>query len=403
MKNQISPLKIALMTGGIDKHYASGLSQSLAAAGIAVDVIGNDEMRESPGAANLKFLALYATPQRYGTIARKLLAFIWVYVRLMHYAATSSAPIIHILWGYKFKLFDRTLLLIYYKLLGKRIVFTAHNVNAAERDGADSFLNRVSLRTQYRLVDHIFVHTEKMKDQLVETFGVNEGKITIIPFGTYDMVPQTTLTPAEAKLRLGLRNSDRTILFFGRIAPYKGIDLLVNAFEKIAREDSRYRLVIAGEAMKEAEQQWQKVQRVIEQSPIREQVIQHIRFVPDDEIELFLKGADVLALPYTEIFQSGVLFMAYSFGLPVIATDVGSLPHDIVTGKTGYICRAGDPVDLAKTIETYFSSELYQDLDAQRVHIKNAIQLSHSWDIAAGKTCDVYTQLSSTKDLQYST
>ena len=217
------------------------------------------------------------------------------------------------------------------------------------------------------------------------------------------MVPQTLLTPAEAKLRLGLRHSDRTILFFGRIAPYKGIDLLVNAFEKIAAEDSRYRLVIAGEAMKESEQQWQTVQRAIEQSPIREQVIQHIRFVPDDEIELFLKAADVLALPYTEIFQSGVLFMAYSFGLPVVATNVGSLPRDIVTGKTGFICRAGDPVDLAKAIETYFSSELYQNLNEQRVHIKNAIQLSHSWDIAASKTCDVYAQLSSTKDFQYST
>ena len=141
-----------------------------------MDVICNNEMCESPGAAHLNFLALYATPQRYGTIAKKLMAFLWVYVRLMHYAATSSVPIIHILWGYKFELFDRTLLLIYYKLLGKRIVFTAHNVNAAERDGADSALNRLSLRTQYRLVDHIFVHTEKMKDQLVETFGVNEER-----------------------------------------------------------------------------------------------------------------------------------------------------------------------------------------------------------------------------------
>ncbi len=403
MKNQSSSLKIALMTGGIDKHYASGLSRSLASAGIVVDLICNYEMLESPGVANLNFVPLYANPQRYGTIAKKLIAFISVYIRLMHYVATSPAPIIHILWGYKFKFFDRTFLLLYYKLLGKRIAFTAHNVNAAERDGADSVLNRLSLRAQYRLVDRIFVHTEKMKAQLVEAFGVGEEKITTIPFGTYDMVPQTTMTPVQAKQRLGLRDSDRAILFFGRIAPYKGIDLLVKAFEKIALGDSRYRLLIAGEAMKESEEQWQKVQREIEQSPIRAQVIQHIRFVPDDEIELFLKGADVLVLPYTEIFQSGVLFMAYSFGLPVVATDVGSLPHDIVSGKTGFVCRVGDPVDLAKAIETYFSSELYQNLDERRAQIKNAVQLSHSWDIAAGKTCDVYAQLTSMKDLQYST
>ena len=78
-----------------------------------------------------------------------------------------------------------------------------------------------------------------MKDQLVETFGVREEKITIIPFGTYDMVPQSTLTSAEAKQRLGLQDPNRTILFFGRITPYKGVDLLVDAFTRTRSSGSR--------------------------------------------------------------------------------------------------------------------------------------------------------------------
>ena len=71
----------------------------------------------------------------------------------------AQPKIFHILWNNKFEFFDRTLLMLYYKLLGKKIVFTAHNVNIRKRDGNDSWLNRFSLKIQYQLVDHIFVHT----------------------------------------------------------------------------------------------------------------------------------------------------------------------------------------------------------------------------------------------------
>ena len=405
MNQRVPPCTVALLTGGIDNHYACGLGRSLAISGISVDVVCNTdldtyEMRNTP---NLRLTTLYGKPSGHQTTSQKLLAYALVYLRLIHHAATSSARIVHILWNYKVPVFDRTVLLIYYKVIGKQVVFTAHNINAAERDGVDSFVNRLSLRLQYRLVDHIFVHTEKMKDQLVETFGVRDKKITIIPFGTYDMVPQSALTSAEAKQRLGLSASDRAILFFGRIAPYKGIDLLVEAFERIALQDKSYSLIVAGEPMKEAVQQWADLQQIIEQSPVRQQVRQYTRFIGDNEIELYFKAADVLVLPYTQIFQSGVLFMAYSFGLPVIASDVGSFGQDIIGGVTGFVCKRGDPVDLSKVIEMYFSSELYRMLDERRAGIQKFIHERHSWDIVAAKTSDVYAGLMGYKQLQYST
>lgn len=405
MNKRIPPCMVTLFTGGIDNHYACGLGKSLAMSGITVDVICNTDMdtHEMRNTANLRLITLYDKPPRRQSIGRKLLMYARVYLRLIRYAATSSARIVHILWHYKLTAFDRTLLLIYYKALGKQVVFTAHNINAGERDGFDSLSNRLSLRIQYHLVDHIFVHTGKMKHQLVETFGIQEKKITVIPFGMYDMVPQSTLTSAEAKQRLGLCSSNRTILFFGRIAPYKGIDLLVDAFGRLALQNKSYRLIIAGEPMKESEQQWAHLQQVIEQSPMRQQVCQHTRFIDDNEIELYFKAADVLVLPYTQIFQSGVLFMAYSFGLPVIATDVGSFGGDIIAGVTGFVCKPGDPVDLSKVIETYFSSELFRMLDERRAGIQKLFHESHSWGVAAGKTSDVYAELMGHKQLQYST
>jgi glycosyltransferase involved in cell wall biosynthesis len=396
---------VTLLTGGIDKHYACGLGKSLAMSGITVDMICSTDMDtyEMRNIPNLRLVTLYDKSRRDQSVTRKLLMYARVYLRLMRYATTSPARIVHILWNYKFTVFDRTFLLFYYKLLGKQVVLTAHNINAAERDGFDSLLNRLSLRIQYRVVDHIFVHTEKMRKQLVETFGAREKKITVIPFGMYDMVPQSTLTSADAKQRLGLSDSDRTILFFGRIAPYKGIDLLVDAFGRIALQDKSYRLVIAGEPMKESEQQWAHLQQIIEQSPIRQQVCQHTRFIGDDEIELYFKAADVLVLPYTQIFQSGVLFMAYSFGLPVIATDVGSFGRDIIAGVTGFVCKPGNPVDLSQVIEMYFSSDLFRKSDERRTTIQKLIHESHSWDVAAGKTSNVYAELMGYSQLEYGT
>lgn len=402
MKNRISPLRIALLTGGIDKHYASGLSRSLASAGIVVDVICNAEMStgEMRETANLNLLTFYPSLSHDQNRFRKLMAIVGVYARILHYAAVSSAPIIHILWNYKFRLFDRTLLLIYCKLLGKELVFTAHNVNKGTRDGSDSILNRLSLRIQYHLVDHILVHTPKMKDQLVQLFGVREEKITIVPFGVYDMVPQSRLTNEEARRRLGLHDSDRTILFFGHIAPYKGIELLIDAFARIAPQDQDYRLVIAGGPMKESEQKWRQVQGVIERSSMRDQVVQHDHFINDDEIELYFKAADVLVLPYTHIYQSGVLFMSYTFGLPVIATDIGSFSRDIIEGFTGYLCRPNDPIDLARVIENFFSSELFRTIEEQRDKIRDFVHGRNSWEIAAEKTRDVYRQILGFKGLE---
>ncbi|MBK8185454.1 MAG: glycosyltransferase [Candidatus Competibacteraceae bacterium] len=85
-------------------------------------------------------------------------------------------------------------------------------------------------------------------------------------------------------------------------------------------------------------------------------VVKRINFIPDDEVEIFFKSADVLILPYKAIFQSGLQFLAYGFGLPVIATDIGSFREDIIEGKTGMICRSEDADDLADKIHAFFAA-----------------------------------------------
>ena len=87
----------------------------------------------------------------------------------------------------------------------------------------------------------------------------------------------------------------------------------------------------------------------------------------------------MVVIPYVEIFQTGVPFLSYSFGLPVIATDVGSLRDDIVEGETGFLCRPKNSPDLARTIRRYFASDLYQNLETRRTQIRQFANERHSW------------------------
>jgi glycosyltransferase involved in cell wall biosynthesis len=206
-------------------------------------------------------------------------------------------------------------------------------------------------------------------------------------------VPDTDLTPGQAKQRLGIKDTEKTILFFGNIGPYKGLEFLVAAFQRLASEHADYRLIIAGKLRGGAEKYWEDIRSAIGRDVNGGRVIQRIEFIPDEETELYFKAADVLALPYTQIYQSGVLFLGYSFGLPVIAADVGSLGEGVVEGRTGFLCRPRDPGELAHAIATYFESDLFKELNGRREEIRAYAKARHSWDVVGETTRIVYEKL----------
>lgn len=386
--------RIALLTGGGDKHYAFGLASALTTKNVFIDFIGSDHLASPTLDSNprINFLNLRGDQNLNASLIKKVGRIALYYSRLLWFGATARAPVFHILWNNKWEFFDRTGLLLYYKLFRRRLVFTAHNVNAAKRDCVDNWINRSTLYVQYHLVDHIFVHTHKMKAELVSDFGVQNAKISVIPYGINNIVPVTPLSVPEARRRLGVKSGDLAMLFFGQIAPYKGLEFLLDALSALLKQCHRYRLIIAGKP-KWNDAYWKKMHSVITRTGMGAQIIPRIEYIRDEEIEVFFKAADVLILPYTHIFQSGVQFLAYTFGLPVIATDVGSLKETIVEGRTGFICAPCDSVDLAKTIERYFRSDLFCKLDQQRPLIKEYASAEYSWEKVASLTQPVYSNL----------
>jgi D-inositol-3-phosphate glycosyltransferase len=394
IRSQKSAIRVALLTGGGDRPYALGIAAALTSRGIHLDFIGSDDLITPELLANprVDFLNLRGAQGAEATVVVKVRRVLNYYVRLIRYAATARPKLFHILWNNKFQLVDRILLMLYYKVLGKRVVFTAHNVNAGKRDLNDSFLNRISLKIQYRLSDHIFVHTERMKRELVSDFSVRSGKVSVIPFGINETVPNTSLSTEEAKRQVGVGSSDKTLLFFGNIAPYKGLEYLIDAFTELLNSDGSYRLVIVGRP-KGSENYWKEMRQIIVCTGIGDRVIEKIEYVPDEATELYFKSADVLILPYSRVFQSGVLFLGYSFGLPAIAADVGSLREEIIEGETGFVFKARDASDLAKTIRKYFGSDLFTELESRRSEIKKYARERYSWSKVAEVTTAVYSDL----------
>lgn len=386
--------RVALLTGGGDRPYAIGLSTTLIDEGIPFDFIGSDDLEHPVLMSHplVSFLNLRGDHDPGAPKWWKVWRVARYYLRLLWYTVRAEPAVFHILWNNKIEVFDRTALLLFYRLMGKRLVLTVHNVNIRRRDGNDTLVNRLTLRMQYHLADHLFVHTPKMKRDLETEFGVAAGKVTVIPLGVNNAVPVTALTGDEARTRLGLKPGERVALFFGSIAPYKGLEYLVDAVAALNQQGTPCRLVIAGRP-KGNEEYWAAIERQITAAGLDALVVKAIEFVPDEHTEIYFKAADVVVLPYSHVFQSGVLVLGYSFGLPVIASDVGSLREEIVDGRTGFVCAPRDRVTLTQRLEQFFSSDLYRDLDGARADIKQFAADRYSWSKVGTATRQVYEEL----------
>jgi glycosyltransferase involved in cell wall biosynthesis len=392
---RLKSMRVSLSTGGDDLSYALGLSLSLSRRGIRIDFLGSNSVDapELHADRNIRFLNLRGDQSEEASILEKIARILQFYARLIAYIVKVQPRVFHILWNNKFEYFDRTFLTALVKMRGHKVVFTAHNINKARRDGNDSFLNRGTLRLQYWLVDHIFVHTEKMAIELYEHYGVPRAKVTVIPFGLNETSPRTEIDREKARRYLGIAAEEKVLLFFGQIAPYKGLEYLIEAAPNLLKKFPVIRIIIAGKVKKGAEEYWSSIRERISRSGIDKSITTHIRFIPDKDVEKYFKATDTLVVPYVDIFQSGVPFLAYSFGVPVIATDVGALSEEIEVGETGFLCESRNSASLDHAISSFFESVLYREQEARRPKIIAWARKTHSWEKVSQMTHEVYEQI----------
>jgi len=314
------------------------------------------------------------------------------YGRLLWYTAHTRSEIFHIQWENSISLFDRTVLIFYYKLFGKKLIHTAHNIYKDERDGRATLLRRISLKVMYHLMDCIIVHTQKMKEELCSRFHISPDRIVVISHGINNRIPRRGVSQKEAREKLGIALTAHAILFFGQIDEYKGIETLIDAASLLVREDPSMVLIIAGKPKRQMKYAVTLKSQAGHSLP-ENTVLFRLQFVPVDEVELYFAAADCLVLPYRKIYQSGVIFLAYRFGLPIIATDVGSFREDIIDGLTGFICRPDDAEDIEKKLHNYFESNLFRQREQTRKRIIEFAEQKYSWSNIGRLTYDVYARV----------
>jgi len=308
------------------------------------------------------------------------------------YLLSRKPRIIHFQWLDRHKFIDRIIIPLIAKIRGHKTVLTVHNVNAGKRDNRNSWFNTFTLKCLYKQCNHLIVHTPDSKEELKEEFQLPDAKISVIEHGMNIRVNQKGLTREKARNVLDIGQDERVVLFFGNIDYYKGLDILIESLNLLPSEfNENFRLIIAGRI--KSQEYKEVIDEIISRSRLKHRIIANMSYVHDNDVEAYFIASDCVALPYRSIYQSGIIFMAYTFGLPVLASDVGNFRQDVPDGKSGFLLRENLPQAWNLMLQHYFSSELYFNLSESRDKIKDWANSNYSWNEIGKKTRKVYESM----------
>jgi glycosyltransferase involved in cell wall biosynthesis len=272
------------------------------------------------------------------------------------------------------------------RALGLPVLCTAHEAVPHEEPSAEQLRELGEL---YGSVARIVVHAGRTRDELVRLFAVDPRKIAFVPHGAYDLFfPNGRILREDARARVGFPASRPTILFFGLIRRYKGLEYLAEAFARVRETLPDAMLAIVGELFRGDDAGHADYSRLIADVARRPNVRRVPGYVPLESVGLYLSAADVVVLPYLQTSQSGVLLAAFAAGRPVVVTDTGGLSETVTDGSTGFVVPARDSKALAVAILRILQSpEIAEAMGRNSAREADTI---YSWDRIADRTADLY-------------
>ncbi len=227
------------------------------------------------------------------------------------------------------------------RLRKTRKVVLAHNVSAHEKWAlADSLTGLV-----FNAANRIVVLSKASLKELDKVVPLRTSRKAVLGFH-----PIYTHSRHADRSRVD-RDNARTILFFGLIKPYKGLDVLLASIPEAIKAIPDLKLMVAGEVYGDSS----IYDKQIDTLGIRKNVECRFRYISEDELGELFAQAGLCVLPYKSASQSGVIATSYSFGVPVLASDVGGLGEYIEVGITGYLVQPNSPHQLAEAIIRHFS------------------------------------------------
>jgi glycosyltransferase involved in cell wall biosynthesis len=280
---------------------------------------------------------------------------------LRYRRAAHAADVVHFQWLAMQQLDGRLL------PRGVPLVLTAHDVLPREpRRG-----QREAQRRLYERFDAIVAHSEHSRRRLTQELGIEPSRVHVIAHGAFAHLAELPAGPPP------FQTDKRVVLFFGLLRPYKGLDVLLDAWRAI---DDAELWIVGMPRMDVAE--------LRARAPASVRFV--TRFVADSELPAYFRRADLVVLPYREIEQSGVLFTALAFGKPLLVSDVGGFSELAARGAARAVAP-GDSGALREAIAALLDDPAA--LEQLRSGSLTAAAGEYSWSAIARRTLALYEQL----------
>ena len=236
-----------------------------------------------------------------------------------------------------------------------RIVAITDNVIPHEKRPGDTPFTRYFLKA----CDGFVTMSDKVMKDLRQFEATKPAQLASHPL--YDNFGDP-ISKVEARRKLGLKEDEKIVLFFGFIRKYKGLDLLLEAMQELKKDPRNIKLMVAGEFYEDEKEYNELISRL----GISDSLIMRTQFIPDSEVKYYLCAAVVVVQPYRNATQSGVTPLAYHFEVPMVVTNVGGLPSLVPHDKVGLVCEP-EPKAIAAAISEYFNKGEQYFLPALRM------------------------------------
>lgn len=337
--------RIVLVSHGFQSHYELGFANGLAENGVPVTLLGSDTTLTGLLHPGVEFLNIRGNQSPKRSRWAKLRNMLAYHLRLLGYVARHRDASVMVIGLIVPELLVGVVEGFLLRLLARNYSLTVHNI--LPHDKHTPWMRKLYWLI-YRLPHLLLVHTPETTAALGRDFGIAAAKVAQVEHGSNDAVVPSKLTSEQARRHLGFKNDDPVLLFFGGVAPYKGLDLLLEVIHDLPCVN----LLIAGRCPNNTygNEMRARLVALVE----AERAVWKEGFLDEAEISDVFACADAVALPYRHIDQSGVLLLAVTLGVPIIATDVGSF-RAFVTPETGLIVSAPTRAALAQGVTDFLS------------------------------------------------
>ncbi len=364
----------------VNNKYSFSLARGLKKVGVDISVCGI-ETDDVSSYEDIPYLPLFESYSVIRNPIGKILSYKKSFQRVLKYCTDNRVDILHVQW-YIFSPMDW----IYHQKLRKagiKVVTTIHDLLPFNKKFYDFHYHKKI----YAHSDLVISQARMNEAELVEKYNVEKKKIVYIPHGHY-MEYADKATKEESIKYLNLPNDRPIILFFGQIKTVKGVGILITAMKDVVKKYPNALCVIAGKVWHD---DFSEYQTLIDQYRLEDNIRKDIRFIPDDEIKYYFNAADIVALPYLQIYQSGVVLLAYAYEKPVVATTEGEFLTVVKDKETGLLVPASDAEKLADAIIWYLDNPEMAKEYAKAG--KKDISERLSWNTIAEQLCEHYFTL----------